>query len=303
MSNAVVSIHALTKVYNRKAVVHNLSAELKKGTLVGLVGPNGAGKSTLTHLIAGVIRPTSGSILLRISGPEKLAWVSQMTTMDWYLTAFHNVRLGARLGGLSWCESSKEAHRAMEVLGIAEHKHVDVEILSGGQQKKVQVARALAQQADVLLLDEPTVGLDYKTCTEFIAHLRSLTNQGKTVLIASHDLTFLEKHIDHIWLLDNGMLKIAQDVSELLAERKPKTISELVIDYHGTLDSSFLLALQATNGVSLIREKPLHVKFDVGTDTKPLLESVVQRVEVYAVRSNLQDMDLVQIYNQETQRT
>lgn len=108
------------------------------------------------------------------------------------------MRLGARMAGFSLSESYQLAYEAMELANITDLQDKDVETISGGQQRRVQIARAIAQQADILLLDEPTIGLDYAACTCFMEYLCTLTKQGKVVIISSHDLTLLERYIDWV---------------------------------------------------------------------------------------------------------
>jgi len=285
MTHYAITIHDLTKIYKgNKFVLNKFSAHALKGNLLGLIGPNGAGKSTLIHLIAGVIRPTTGMIQLSIQSSEKLAWVSQTTTLDWYLTVLDNVRLGARLGGLSVKESYHAAKQAMEILGIAEYSHTGVDELSGGQQRKVQIARALAQQADILILDEPTIGLDYKSSDLFIKFLQDLTKQGKTIIISSHDLTLLEKYIDHVWVLDNGLLKTDQNLSTLLQATNHSCKIDLVVDYEGALDDFFLSALQS-KGFYIYNKKPLSVSCNEDIDTNEFIKSLLENVKISSIQS------------------
>jgi len=291
-----VKIQGLSKVYEpQKVALDNINAKLSPGTLVGLIGANGAGKSTLIHIIAGVLRPTKGIVQLQIKAPSSLAWVSQITTLDWYLNVLNNVRLGARLSGFNLRESYQLAYQAMELLNITELKHEDVEVISGGQQRRVQIARAIAQQADILLLDEPTIGLDYKACIHFMDYIRALTRQGKIVIISSHDLMLLEKYIDHVWFLNNGMLELNQPLEQFLAQSKQQEAREFVVHYQGELGEELLATLQ-NQGAQILQKNPLEVKLVSNLDTNELISMLLTKVRIQAIQPKV--MGLAQVYKE-----
>ena len=291
-----IEIQGLSKVYEpQKVALDNINAKLLPGTLVGLIGANGAGKSTLIHIIAGVLRPTKGTVQLQIKAPSSLAWVSQITTLDWYLNVLNNVRLGARLSGFNLRESYQLAYQAMELLNITELKHEDVEVISGGQQRRVQIARAIAQQADILLLDEPTIGLDYKACIHFMDYIRALTRQGKIVIISSHDLMLLEKYIDHVWFLNNGMLELNQPLEQFLAQSKQQEAREFVVHYQGELGEELLATLQ-NQGAQILQKNPLEVKLVSNLDTNELISMLLTKVRIQAIQPKV--MGLAQVYKE-----
>ncbi len=292
--NCKIKVQELSKVYSsQKVALDNISAQILPGTLVGLIGTNGAGKSTLIHIIAGVLRPTKGIVKLQIKDPSSLAWVSQVTMLDWYLNVFNNVRLGARLAGFSFKRSYQLAYQAMELLKITEIQDSQVEVISGGQQRRVQIARAISQQAEILLLDEPTIGLDYKACTYFMDYIKALTNQGKTIIIASHDLMLLEKYIDQVWFLKNGLLEVNQTLQQFLSVSKQQSTREFIVHYQGDLEEDFLMTLQ-NEGIHILCTNPLEVKLASNMDTNELIAMLLTKVKIQAIRPKAKS--LAQVY-------
>lgn len=280
----MVTIKEISKVYSGpKAALSNINAQINPGTLLGLVGPNGAGKSTLINIIAGVLRPTKGEVQLAIKDLASLAWVSQSTTLDWYLDVLHNVRLGARLGGVSLSKSYQIADQAMELMQISDLKYANVETISGGQQQRVQIARTLAQQADLLLLDEPTIGLDYYGSIQLMQHLKKLVLQGKTIIISSHNLVLLEEYVDHVWFLKDGVLEVNQPLQQFLLEENYQDTTELTILYQGTLEEQTLEEIQ-NSGVHILQQSPLKVALPNAVDTNTLLAILLPKIKIYAIK-------------------
>lgn len=182
--------------------LENVSITLAPGRVVGLVGDNSAGKSTLIHLLADVLVPTAGSVERDY---ERLGWCSQRLMIDWFISTRLNIWLGARLAGLRGAEAWRAAEEAIGAVGL---DGVDLdstpEVLSGGQQQRLMIARVLAMRADLMLLDEPTVGLDASSVDRLTERLRAVVAQGATVLISSHDFVALEPLIDDVVVLDHG---------------------------------------------------------------------------------------------------
>lgn len=290
--NYKLEIQGLSKVYENQIVaLQDINAQILPGTLIGLIGANGAGKSTLIHIIAGILRPTEGTVKLQIKDLSSLAWVSQTTLLDWYLKVLDNVRLGARLAGFSLRESYQLAHQAMELVNITDLQDKDVEVISGGQQRRVQIA----QQADILLLDEPTVGLDYKASMRFMEYLRKLTRQGKVVIISSHDLTLLEKYIDQVWFLNHGVLEIDQPLDQFLTSSNQQATRTLVVHYQGELEEEVLANLQH-RGLQILHNKPLEVTIPSKEDTNEWIGLLLNKVKIDAIQPKV--TSLTQVYEE-----
>jgi ABC-type multidrug transport system ATPase subunit len=211
-----LSLEDVAKTYPNGTVgLHPTTLDLSLGSFYGMVGPNGAGKSTLIHLAAGAIRPSTGKVTYNLPHRRSLAWVSQTTSIDWFLSARDNVLLGARLSGLRGIEARNHADACLTQVGLESKATALPDQLSGGQQRRLQVARALAQRPQVLLLDEPTTGLDPVASDELIKHLRALADAGACILMASHDLDRLDNVCDQVLWAADGHLELTPKPTNL----------------------------------------------------------------------------------------
>lgn len=214
---AVISAHHLTVSYGRTPVVWDVSLSLPQGILLGIVGPNGAGKSTFLKALLGLIPPLSGQVEF-FGGPlrrkeGKVAYVPQKESVDWDfpITVEELVLMGCygRTGMFRW-PSKKEKERAYSCLcqvGMEGYCKRQISQLSGGQQQRVFLARALLQDAEIYLMDEPFSGVDLATEQALMEILRDLRNQGKTILVVHHNLNSVESYFD--WLMVLNMRLVA----------------------------------------------------------------------------------------------
>lgn len=201
----IVQIRNLTKVYQqgdiRVVALHNISLDIYPGEFLALMGPSGSGKSTLLHIIAGIDRPTSGTC--RVQGID-LTQLNESELADWrnqnvgfvfqtfnlipVLTAFENVELPLLLTRLSRRQRRQQVQRALELVGLADRAHHLPRQLSGGQEQRTAIARALVTDPSLIVADEPTGNLDAASATEVLTILQSLSRTaGKTVIMVTHD--------------------------------------------------------------------------------------------------------------------
>ncbi|MCL4116682.1 UNVERIFIED_CONTAM: hypothetical protein GTU68_047681 [Idotea baltica] len=216
MSDIVISIKDLSVSYERKRVLTNIFLEVESGHIYGVIGPNGAGKSTLFKAVLGLIETNTGSVLINSKPVEEqrksVVYVPQRDEVDWQFPAtvfdivlqgrYPHKKLLQRLSK----HDDKIAQKAMDDLGISHLKNRQIGELSGGQQQRVFLARALCQEADVFLLDEPFVGVDITTEDRIIKILKILASQGKTILVIHHDLATVESYFDHVVLINQRLI-------------------------------------------------------------------------------------------------
>ncbi len=207
-----VRIRDLTVAYQRKPVLWEINIDLPHGSLVGLVGPNGAGKSTLLKAIMGMVPSVTGTI--QIFGEpfkvqrQKVAYVPQRESVDWDFPAtVLDVVLMGTYGRLGWCRpvGSRQrdlAREALRQVGIESLSDRQISQLSGGQQQRTFLARALVQEADLYLMDEPFAAVDAATERAIVDVLRNLQSQGKTAVVVHHDLHTVPEYFDHLVLLN-----------------------------------------------------------------------------------------------------
>jgi manganese/zinc/iron transport system ATP- binding protein len=221
---APLSIHDMTVAYERKPVLWDIDLDLPEGQLVGLIGPNGAGKSTLLKAVLDLVPKASGRVLVYGQPYRRqrqlVAYVPQRGTVDWDfpVSALDVVAMG-RYGRIGWCRpvgaaDRKAALAALERVGMAEYAKRQISRLSGGQQQRVFLARALAQEPRLYLMDEPFASVDAATETAIVSVLRELRAAGSTAMVVHHDLQTVAEYFDHLILL-NMRLVAAGPVDEV----------------------------------------------------------------------------------------
>ncbi len=215
---APLAVRGLTVTYREKPAVFSVDATFEDGAMTAIVGPNGAGKSTLLKAALGIVRPLAGQVTFFgrsfAEARDRIAYVPQRASVDWDFPtrALDVVMMGLyrELGLLGRAGRSQRA-RAMDCLArVGMEGFADRQIgqLSGGQQQRVFLARALAQNADLYLLDEPFAGVDAATEKAIIAVLKDLKASGKTVVVVHHDLSTVRDYFDRVLILN--MSKVAE---------------------------------------------------------------------------------------------
>jgi len=233
----VLETRDLTRHFGGLRAVEGVSLQIRAGHIHSLIGPNGAGKTTLFNLLSGIIKPTRGQVLLRGHDitplpPHRRAHRGlgrsyQITNLFPSLTVFENVRLAAQALGRDnfrlftpanqFPRYDEEARRALEEIGLARHAHTLALALSHGDKRKLELAMLLAQDPEILLLDEPTAGLAAELIPDFMALVGRIRDKGnKTIVLVEHNMNVVMSMSDRISVMHQG---------QLLAEGKPDEIA------------------------------------------------------------------------------
>lgn len=227
MDQAYIKVEDLTVSYDLKPVLWDIDIDIPKGALLAIVGPNGAGKSTLIKAMLSLLNPVSGHVTFD-GRPYKdvqkdIAYVPQRESVDWdFPITVYDVVLMGRYGQAGWFRpmSKKDkdvALEALEKVGMSAYRNRQISELSGGQQQRVFLARALAQEADIYLMDEPFQGVDAKTEKAIVELLRKLEQEKKTVIVVHHDLDTVRDYFNWVILLNMKVIA-SGPVSEVYTE-------------------------------------------------------------------------------------
>ena len=228
-----LEVHDLTVSYQRKPVLWNVDLAVPRGKLVGILGPNGAGKSTLIKAIMGLIPLSSGWVQVfgRPVGSQrdKIGYVPQRESVDWTfpVTAMDVVLMG-RYGAIPWYRrigrrDRELAREALNKVGMFPYADRQISNLSGGQQQRVFLARALVQDSQVYLMDEPFAGVDAATEQAIMRLLQDLREAGKTVLVVHHDLQSAKEYFDMLILLNMRLVAFGTTEQVFTPELLQKT--------------------------------------------------------------------------------
>ena len=237
MSEIILKTTDLTKKYHNKAVVDNLNIEIKKGEIFGLLGPNGAGKSTTMNMICSIVKPTAGSIEFLGKDPRKqkkevihkLGYSPQELAIHGNLKAWENVELFTSLYGLKGEELKKAIDDSLEYVGLLERRNEFAKNFSGGMKRRLNIACAIGHKPDLLIFDEPTVGIDPQSRNFILDKIKESNKNGATVIYTSHYMEEVEAICSRIAIMDNGKI-IACGTSQELKKLVSKGDEDITLE-------------------------------------------------------------------------
>ena len=216
----VIEIKNLTVAYGENIALEDFNLEIEVGSLMALVGPNGAGKSTLIKTILKFLKQITGTIKINA---KTLAYVPQRNSVDWDFptTLFDVVEMGCygRVGFFKRVskEEKQKVLKAIEQVGMLDFKDRQISELSGGQQQRAFIARALVQEADIYLMDEPFQGVDSTTEKSIVEILKKLKSEGKTIIVVHHDLQTVPTYFESVTLINKTVIASGK-VSEVFTQ-------------------------------------------------------------------------------------
>lgn len=233
MPEPALAVDDLTVAYHRKPVIWDVEFEIPPGKLVGIVGPNGAGKSTLLKAIMDLIPRASGRVEVfgqpYADSMHRVGYVPQRESVDWDfpVDALDVVAMGL-YRQVGWCMPLRKKHRnaareALARVGIADLAHRQISQLSGGQQQRTFLARALVQDADLYLMDEPLAAVDAATEAAIVELLKQMQADGKTAVVIHHDLQSVPDYFDHVVLLNMRVVAAGKTEDVFTNENLQKT--------------------------------------------------------------------------------
>ncbi len=297
--NAAIQIEGLRKVYaGGKRALDGVSLCVPRGSLFGLLGPNGAGKSTLINILAGLVRKTSGTAEVwgfdidrhPRNARASLGVVPQELLFDAFFTPFETLELQAGLFGVP-----PRRRRTMELLRavrLDDRAHAYARTLSGGMKRRLLIAKALVHRPPIVILDEPTAGVDIELRQMLWAYVRELHAGGTTVVLTTHYLEEAEELCDRIAIVNHGRVVIDTDTPTLLASAREKRV-DVVVDR----DLAEAPALPGAHRVDLLAPRRLAITYDkVETEAGALLATLSGRglgiVDVTTREADLEDVFL-----------
>lgn len=249
----MVEVAGLGKSFGSRRVLDQVNFSVQRGELVGLLGPNGAGKTTTLSILATILTPDEGKVTIagfdlardRAAIRARLGLVPQGLALYPSLTALENLALFARLRGASAPQAHRVCEEALNEVGLAEHGHRTVGLLSGGMKRRLNLACALVHRPQVLLLDEPTVGVDPQSRERILGTIKELGQSGTAVLYCTHYMDEVERLCNRVVLIDHGRVVAAGSVAELIALAGGRPRIELY--FHDPPASGWHLGLPGVN--------------------------------------------------------
>jgi len=230
----MIEFKNINKFFNDKKILDNVSLKIQPNEIYGLLGPNGAGKTTLIMILLGRVFSSNGDVFFdncKLNSKNKsvlsqFGVVSQFDNLDPDFTVVENLRVYSSYFKMKKNLIEKRVEDVLEFVLLEERKNERIENLSGGMKRRLSIARALLNDPKVLILDEPTTGLDPQTRQIIWNKLKALKKNGTTILLTTHFMEEAEKLCDNISIIDNGEIKLSGNPQSLISENLPKYILE-----------------------------------------------------------------------------
>lgn len=247
-SDMAIVVDGLTKIYTingiTKAVVDGVSFKIKKGSIYGILGPNGAGKSTTINIISGIIKGTSGRVIIDgidlsndvNSCKRKIGTAMQEAMLDPFFKVDEYLRFTAGYYGIARLEAKRRIEEVCTALDLTPHLKKGTRELSGGMKRRLIIAKALLHDPDILILDEPTAGVDIEMRSGLWAYIKQLNRKGKTIILTTHYLEEAQEFCDRIAFMDSGKIVLEDSKTNILSAINPKKL-RLTIEH----DPNFVL--------------------------------------------------------------
>ena len=236
MNSLAIEINNLSKQYRNTLAVKNINFKINKGTIIGLLGPNGCGKSTTIGMMLGLIKPTSGTVVIngqniennRTSLLEKMNFISPYVELPKKLTVEENLKVYGRLYGVK--NLKDRIYNLMKKLNLTQFITRKTGELSSGQKNRVSLAKALINDPEILLLDEPTASLD-PDVGDYIREIIEdfAANKGTTILLASHNMNEVERLCDEVMMMKNGEIIDKGKSIDLIEKHGRKNLEEVFL--------------------------------------------------------------------------
>ena len=227
----MIKLEGVTKRYGKFTAVHPLDLHVQRGELFGFLGPNGAGKTTTIRMIAGVLRPSAGRIIIGkhdltkspIEAKRQIGYIPDRPTLYEKLTGMEFLRFVSGLWGRAGLEAETRALELLDLFELSNWKHTLVESYSHGMRQKLLISSAFVHSPDVIVVDEPMVGLDPKAARLIKELLRHFTDAGGTVFLSTHTLEVAESLCDRIAILYEGKIRALGTMADLRQEAEAGT--------------------------------------------------------------------------------
>lgn len=298
-NNLAIKIINLFKSYENVKAVNGIDLEIKKGEFYGLLGPNGAGKSTTINSITSLVKPSNGSIEIFGKNIEedfrfarsKVGIAHQEVSQDWFFPIEQLLYFQAGFYGILRKDSKDRIEYLLNKLGLFKHKSKKMRELSGGMKRRLQIAKALVHDPDIIILDEPTAGVDVELRHDLWSYLQELHSEGKTILLTTHYIDEAELLCEKVGIIDKGKLIVEDSVDNLkkmvknssieiqlkdVLERKPQFLN----DYEHNIDDK---------KIHIITDKP---NMELPSIILKFSEKAIKIEDIHIPQTSLEDVFL-----------
>lgn len=286
----ILELKNLEKKYDKNTVVNKINLSIGQGVIYGLLGPNGAGKSTTINMITGLLTPNSGSIIYdekesKISKWKKnIGLVPQDFALYWDLTAEENVKFFCSLYGFKGNDLKERVTKALEFVGLMEVRKKRASTFSGGMKRRLNIACAIAHTPKLIIMDEPTVGIDPQSRNHILQSVKKLKESGSTIIYTSHYMEEIEEICDTIAIMDHGNVIAMGSSEELKKTHASKNIYTIELNENSSKIESLVKNIK---GVYKVKSKENTLKCYYEDNPKIIENLVTSITESGAIITNI----------------
>lgn len=300
----VLEVNNLTKKFKDLTAVDNIKFSIEDGEIYGLLGPNGAGKSTVINMICGLISSDTGEMKILESDIKKnikftkknIGLVPQSIAVYWELTALENVKFFGSLYGLKGKELEERSLEALEFVGLIDRIKEPCRNFSGGMSRRLNIACAIVHKPKIIIMDEPTVGIDPQSRNHILNSVKKLNKMGSIIIYTSHYMEEVEEICSKVGIMDHG---------KLIAEGTKEELKALITDYNyikvkvANMDNIDIEKFKNINGINNINIREYTIIFEINKDminmdkiVRVFVDNNISIREINTVMPNLEDVFL-----------
>ncbi|MDH7517786.1 MAG: ABC transporter ATP-binding protein [Candidatus Thermoplasmatota archaeon] len=306
----IIEVKNLTKMFNGFKALDNISFNVKKGEILGFVGPNGAGKTTTIKLMTNLLTPTSGQIYINnidVNKNPKKALLSVGSLIEVpgvydYLTPYEMLKYFGKIHRMNKNEINQKIKEVLKIVKLSELEHKKIGSFSTGMQRRLAIAKAILHSPDILILDEPVIGLDPKGIKDVRDMLKQFRNKGVTIFLSSHLLNEVRETCDRIIFLDDGKIVTQGTIEEIMNRTKVDTIE---VEFLDQLTESDIKKIESIPEINSFEKENgfLKIKFDGKPETSNIIitKLIAQGLKVVSFSTRKADLEsfYVSIMNDE----
>lgn len=296
----MLNVSELFKAYGNNQVLKGLSLAIPRGKFYSLLGPNGAGKSTTINCIAQLLKPDSGEISIHgINTKENSAKaktfigvVPQEIALYEELSAWENLEFWGKLNNVPYAAIQERGRYILEKFGLYDRKDEKIKTYSGGMKRRINIAVALLHDPELILMDEPTVGIDPQSRNNIYEFIEDLKKKNKTILYTTHYMEEAQRFSDLIGVLDNGKIIAEGNFESLRSEAG--IAAQLVVEYDGNIDSVSSRLQQSFSRISLSKGKIVLESNDTKADLKNIVSMLNESaVDIHHIEKKQADLETI----------
>lgn len=279
MSNTILNVNAINKYFQNIKAVNDVSFAIGRGDIYAFLGPNGAGKTTTLRMLLDIIKPDQGQIEWRLDGKHtcfphaaQIGYLPEERGLYLDIPILNSLVYLASIRGMNKLQAKKSAMEWLERFGLANRAKEKLQVLSKGNQQKIQFLASILHKPEFAILDEPFSGLDPLNQEMFIEFIKEINNQGTTILLSAHQMPLIEKVADKLFLINNGTELYNGSLKGIYNEFGEKVIIELQLE--SKADERVLHGLSGIESVTYLDDSRVKLEFGKQSDMKSILHDL-----------------------------